>query len=189
MAIGRLNIPNLLTLARVACIPFLAIAIYSPFEGNRIVAAVLFVLISATDWLDGWLARSLNQTSKFGAFLDPVADKICVSVVLVLVVAQDARPWLALPIALIIARELIVSGLREWMAELGQRAVVAVGWAGKSKTIVQFCAITALLWKAPVFGLPIYELGIVLLLAASALAVWSMFRYLLAAWPVLRDSL
>lgn len=186
---ARINLPNLLTLARVACIPFLAIAIYSPFTGNRLLAAALFVLISVTDWLDGWLARRWNQSSKFGAFLDPVADKICVSVVLVLVVAQDASPLLALPIALIIARELIVSGLREWMAELGQRTVVAVGWVGKWKTVAQFCAITALLLRDPVLGLPTYEIGMVLLLAASVLAVWSMLKYLFAAWPILRDSL
>lgn len=185
----RINIPNLLTLARVAFIPFLAIAIYLPFEGNRVLAAALFVLISVTDWLDGWLARRWNQASKFGAFLDPVADKICVSVVLVLVVAQDARPLLALPIALIIARELIVSGLREWMAELGQRAVVAVGWVGKMKTATQFMALTALLLRDPLLGLPTYEIGMVLLVLASALAVWSMVKYLFAAWPILRDSL
>ncbi len=183
-----LNLPNILSLLRVAFVPVLALAIYLPFHGNNWLATGIFFLISITDWLDGCLARRLNQTTKFGAFIDPVADKICVAVVLVLVVAQNTQPWLALPIALIIARELIVSGLREWMAGLGQRAVVAVGWVGKWKTGIQFSAIGCLLFREPLGFFPTYEVGVVLLLLAAALAIWSMMQYLFAAWPILRDS-
>lgn len=187
--LSRLNVPNFLTLTRIAAIPLLAAVFYMPFEGNRIVATCLFFLIGITDWFDGWYARKFNKSSKFGAFLDPVADKICVSVVLVLVVAQDARPLLAIPVSMIIARELIVSGLREWMSELGQRAAVAVGWVGKWKTTAQFFALGFLIWRDPAGWFPTYTVGTTLLVIAAILAVWSMCRYLWAAWPVLRDNM
>ena len=183
-----LNLPNLLSFFRIALVPVLALAIYLPFAGNNILATGIFFMISITDWLDGWIARRFNQTTKFGAFLDPVADKICVAVVLVLVVAKNTEPWLALPIALIIARELIVSGLREWMAGLGKRSIVAVGWIGKWKTGVQFSAIGCLLFREPIGPFPTYEVGVALLLIAAALAIWSMLLYLFSAWPVMRDS-
>ncbi len=148
-------------------------------------AAMVFLVAALTDWLDGWVARRFNQGSSFGAFLDPVADKLMVAVALVLVVQADPHPWLAVACAVIIGREISISALREWMAELGKRALVGVGGIGKIKTIVQMTALTMLLWRDPLWGLPIYTIGLVLLAVAAALTLWSAGQYLRAAWRVL----
>ncbi len=187
-----LNVPNILTLLRVAVIPLVLILFYLPWPYSREAAATLFAAAAITDWVDGWLARRLGQTSKFGAFLDPVADKLLVAVCLVMLLhdaAELARsPILAALVAIIIGREITISALREWMAELGQRTSVAVGVVGKVKTGFQMVAILLMLWQEPIYALPIYDLGFALLFVAAALTVYSMVVYLRAAWPFMRED-
>ena len=183
-----LNIPTLLTLIRIALIPVFVLAYYLPVSWANIATAAIFVLAGATDWFDGYLARRLNQTSAFGAFLDPVADKLMVAVALVLLMQTHPTAWMAIPAAVIIGREIAVSALREWMAELGQRAHVAVSFLGKYKTTAQIVALILLLYHQPLFGLDTPLIGFVLLYAAAALTLWSMLVYLRAAWVVLRGQ-
>ena len=178
-----MNIPNSLTVVRIALIPCFVVAFYLPGAGTRQAAALLFALAAVTDWLDGYLARRLNQTSNLGAFLDPVADKLMVAVALICLLEAHATPLLALPVAVIIGREIAISALREWMAELGARAQVAVSYSGKVKTAAQMCAIFLLTWHAPMWGFDIYLAGLVLLYVATALTLWSMLHYLRLAWP------
>ncbi len=172
------NIPTLLTLFRVVLIPFFVLAFYLPFQWAPLVCALIFIVAAVTDWLDGWLARRLKQTTRFGAFLDPVADKVMVAMALVLVTEHFHSWWITLPAATMIAREIIISALREWMAEIGKRSSVAVSWIGKVKTTAQMLALFALLWRpdnmVEIFG------GIALYIAA-VLTFWSMFQYLNAA--------
>lgn len=177
--------PTLLTLIRIALIPVLVLFFYLPLEMSRAITAVIFTLAAVTDWLDGYLARKMNQTSTFGAFLDPVADKLMVAVALVLLVEANPTPWLAIPAAIIIGREIAVSALRERMAELGRGADVAVGMVGKIKTGSQMVAIILLLYRDPIFGLPIHSIGYALIYIAASLTLWSMIVYLLRAWPSL----
>jgi len=181
-----LNIPNLLTLFRLVLIPFILLAYYWPSESRYIWASGLFMLAAATDWLDGFLARKLNQSTAFGAFLDPVADKITVAVALVVLVESYSELWLTLPAIIIISREIIISALREWMAETGKRAHVAVSYIGKVKTVMQMGSITLLLATAP--GTVISTAGIVLLYVAAILTLWSMALYLTAAWSQLKQA-
>ena len=183
-----LNIPTLLTLIRIALIPVFVLAYYLPVSWANIATAAIFVLAGATDWFDGYLARRLNQTSAFGAFLDPVADKLMVAVALVLLMQTHPTAWMAIPAAVIIGREIAVSALREWMAELGQRAHVAVSFLGKYKTTAQIVALILLLYHQPLFGLDTPLIGFVLLYAAAGLTLWSMLIYLRAAWMVLRGQ-
>ncbi len=180
--------PTLLTLFRIALIPVFVLIFYLPWDGARVVTAVIFTLAALTDWLDGYLARRLDQTSAFGAFLDPVADKLMVAVALILMVQASPTPWLAIPAAVIIGREIAVSALRERMAEIGRGATVAVSMAGKIKTTCQMLAIILLLYQRPLLGLPTESLGYALLYMAAGLTLWSMIIYLLRAWPVLRDT-
>jgi CDP-diacylglycerol--glycerol-3-phosphate 3-phosphatidyltransferase len=178
----RLNLPIWLTLFRLILIPFVVALMFVPLAGANIVAAVLFGIALATDWLDGHLARRWNQTSAFGAFLDPVADKLIVCAVLVMLVYRDPHYYVALSATVIVGRELTVSALREWMAELGERGVVAVGSLGKYKTAIQMAAIFLMLFDlAQRSG--IYMVGVVLLVIAAALTLWSMVMYLRQAWP------
>ncbi|WP_367279949.1 CDP-diacylglycerol--glycerol-3-phosphate 3-phosphatidyltransferase, partial [uncultured Alcanivorax sp.] len=146
-----LNLPNILTMIRVLAIPVLVLVFYLPFKWSDMCAAALFLAAGVTDWLDGYLARRLNQTSPLGAFLDPVADKLIVGVALVMLVQIHATAWLAVPAMVIVSREIAVSALREWMAELGQRGRVAVSQLGKIKTVTQMTAITLLLAQKPEF--------------------------------------
>ncbi len=183
-----MNIPNILTLIRIGLIPVFVIVYCMPVGWAHVVATLVFTLAALTDALDGYLARRLGQTSAFGAFLDPVADKLMVAVVLILLVQQDPSIWLALPAAVIISREITVSALREWMAELGDRGKVAVSALGKLKTVAQMVALILLIYEEPVFRIPVYEIGFGLLYIAATLTVWSMCRYLLAAWPRLLGS-
>ncbi len=189
----RLNLPLSLTLGRVAIIPVVLALFYVDIPHARQWACVLFVLAAITDWLDGHLARKWNQTSKFGAFLDPVADKLLVAVSLVMLLRdreqQGQGDVMAVLVAIIIGREITISALREWLAELGQRTTVAVSSIGKVKTAVQMTAIGMLIWQQPFFGIPIYELGFVCLFVAAALTMWSMVIYLRAAWPLLKESM
>ena len=188
-----LTIPNVLTLLRLAVIPIVLGLFYLPWPHAHQAAAVLFAIAAITDWFDGWLARQLGQTSKFGAFLDPVADKLLVAVSLVMLL-HDAETvggrsgLLSLLVSVIIGREITISALREWMAELGARTSVAVGMVGKVKTGFQMTAIWMMLWAEPIFGLPIYSLGFGLLFVAAALTVYSMVVYLRAAWPFMRED-
>jgi len=180
--------PTLLTLVRIALIPVLVLFFYLPWELSRPATALIFTLAAVTDWLDGYLARKLNQTSAFGAFLDPVADKLMVAVALVLLVQADPTPWLAIPAAIIIGREIAVSALRERMAELGKGAEVAVNMVGKIKTSSQMVAIILLLYRDPVLNLPVQVIGFVLVYIAASLTLWSMILYLLRAWPALHGA-
>lgn len=181
------TVPNLLTLLRIGLIPVFVVAFYLPLGEARIGCAGIFALASLTDWLDGHLARRWRQTSSLGAFLDPVADKLMVAVALVLLVQAVPTPTLAIPAAIIIGREITVSALREWMAELGARAQVAVSAVGKFKTTVQMIAIFLLLLEGNLWGLPLFHIGWVLLYVAAWLTLWSMVMYLKAAWPTLLD--
>ena len=183
-----MNIPNILTLSRIVMIPVFVIIFYLPFSWHYLAACVIFILAAITDGLDGYYARKLGQTSALGAFLDPVADKLMIAVVLVLLVEDQPSIWLALPAAIIIGREITISALREWMAELGASNKVAVSGYGKLKTICQMVALGFLIYHNPLFGIPIYTIGMVLLYIASILTLWSMFLYLQAAWPQLKDS-
>ena len=178
-----MNIPNLLTVLRVLLIPVFVLLFYLPFSWSHLAASAVFAFAAATDWLDGYLARRLQQSTPFGAFLDPVADKLIVAVALVLLVDEHASLWLTLPAAVIISREIVVSALREWMAELGNRTSVAVSYVGKMKTTFQMVAITVLLlnWES------LEMTGYLLLVISVVLTLWSMFIYLKAAWPYLKQ--
>lgn len=180
-----MTLPTTLTFARILLIPALVVAFYLPLEGAPAIAAGIFVLAALTDWLDGYLARLLGQTSPFGAFLDPVADKLMVAVALVLLVHAYPTAWMVIPAAIIIGREIAISALREWMAEVGKRAHVAVSFLGKIKTISQMVAIILLLMQSDVLGLPVVMTGFVLLYVAALFTLISMTIYLLAAWRVL----
>jgi CDP-diacylglycerol--glycerol-3-phosphate 3-phosphatidyltransferase len=182
-----MNIPNSLTLIRIFLIPVFVVAFYLPFSWSNLLATAIFSLAALTDLLDGYLARKLGQISKLGAFLDPVADKLMVAVVLVLVVQQHPTIWLALPAAVIIGREITVSALREWMAELGARRKVAVSFIGKFKTVLQMVALILLIYQEPLLGLPIFRLGMIALYIAAILTLVSMVQYLIMAWPELSD--
>ena len=181
-----MNIPTILTLIRIALIPVFVLAYYLPVSWANVATTTIFILAGITDWFDGYLARRLNQTSAFGAFLDPVADKLMVAVALVLLMQTHPNAWMAIPAAVIIGREIAVSALREWMAELGERAHVAVSFLGKYKTTAQILALILLLYHEPLFGLNTPVIGFVLLYAAAGLTLWSMLVYLRAAWIVLR---
>ncbi len=188
IAILPLNLATMLTLARIVLIPVLVVLFYLPWSWAHEAAAMVFLAAALTDWLDGWIARRYNQESSFGAFLDPVADKLMVAVTLVLLVQANPTWWLAVVAAVIIGREISISALREWMAELGQRTRIRVGGLGKLKTIMQMTAMTMLLWRDPLFTLPIYEIGLVLLVVAAVLTLWSMGQYLRAAWQTIAES-
>jgi CDP-diacylglycerol--glycerol-3-phosphate 3-phosphatidyltransferase/cardiolipin synthase len=183
-----LNVPNALTGFRILAIPLVAAAFYLPYEWGRPLAGCLFALAGISDLLDGYLARKLGQITQFGAFLDPVADKLIVAVALVILVQSDPRLVVAATAAIIIGREITVSALREWMAELGARAHVAVSFFGKWKTTLQVIGISLMLYQDDLLGIPIYALGQVFIVVAAALTLWSMFDYLQAAWPLLRGG-
>ena len=186
------TIPNILTLVRIGLIPVFVIVYWLPYAWAPIWAAWIFIVAGITDWLDGFLARRLEQSSSFGAFLDPVADKLIVATALVLLVNDPKvqasvfhSGLFAVTAAVIIGREITVSALREWMAELGARASVAVSLIGKVKTFLQIVAITMLVYKYDLMGLPMIIVGEWLLYLAGALTLWSMGMYLKAAWPAL----
>lgn len=184
----KMTVPTMLTLLRIVLIPVLVLVFYLPWKWTNFAAALVFAFASVTDWLDGWIARRWNQYSAFGAFLDPVADKLMVAIALMLTVQAHPTIWMTLWAAVIIGREIAVSALREWMAEVGQRAAVKVAAIGKFKTIVQMVALVFLLYQEPLLGLPIFVIGEWLLAAAALLTLWSGLAYLRAAWPTLRAS-
>jgi CDP-diacylglycerol---glycerol-3-phosphate 3-phosphatidyltransferase len=179
------NLPNILTWLRILAIPLVVVLFYMPHQWADIFAALLFAAASITDSLDGYLARRMGLTSRLGAFLDPVADKLIVAVALVLLVSKNPHWIVVLAACVIIGREIAISALREWMAELGQRARVAVSSLGKWKTILQMVGLSFMLYRYPILGLDIYTIGLWLTVAAAALTLWSAVVYLRAAWPVL----
>ena len=182
-----ITLPTWLTLLRIALVPVLVACFYLPQRGTNVIAAMLFVVIALTDWLDGWLARRYGMTSAFGAFLDPVADKLTVTVVLFIIVQQDPTALMAILGAIIVGREISITALREWMATIGQIARIRVAAIGKFKTVVQMVALTLLLYRHDLLGLPIYAIGRWLLIAAAVLTLWSAFVYIRAAWPHMRE--
>jgi CDP-diacylglycerol--glycerol-3-phosphate 3-phosphatidyltransferase len=186
----NLTIPNILTLLRIALVPVLVLFFYLPFDGSDLICVVVFVLAAVTDIADGYIARRIGQTSSFGAFLDPVADKIMVSTALVLLVQRQETFQIvfAIAAAIIIGREITISALREWMSEVGERALVNVSWVGKWKTGFQMTAIGFLLYHDNMGWIPIARIGEILLYTAAALTLWSMWTYLKSAWPVISDS-
>jgi len=179
----KINLAILLTLFRIAAIPVVVVCFYAPFPHARPIAAVIFGIAAVTDFIDGWVARRFNQQSRFGEFLDPVADKLMVSIVLVMLVQAESGWFEDIIAMIIIGREITISALREWMATIGERANVKVSMAGKIKTTLQMFGIAFMVYKEPLFGIDIYAVGLVLLIAAAVMTIWSMFIYLKAAWP------
>src|SRR5271166_5111767 len=183
------NLPNTLTWLRILMIPAILILYYLPYSWKDPAACAAFALAGITDSLDGYYARKWGQTSRLGAFLDPVADKLIVATALVLIVSADPRSWFLVIVAIvIIGREIAVSALREWMAEIGARGRIKVSIWGKYKTIMQIVGLSLLLYRHDLFGIPIYKLGLILTGVAAILTLWSMFLYLRLAWPELRGS-
>lgn len=180
------TIPNILTFLRILLIPFFVGSYYLPVSWSNELSTLLFALAAVTDWLDGYLARRWHQTSPLGAFLDPVADKLMVAAALVVLVQAHPSIFMVIPALVIIGREITISALREWMAELGARAQVAVSVIGKFKTAAQMAALVLLIYKDDLFGLPIFTIGYVLLYISVVLTLWSMTVYLQAAWPSLK---
>jgi len=183
------NLPNIITLARILLVPIFVVIYIWPGDSAYLVAAVLFGLAAATDWLDGYLARRLNQTTPFGAFLDPVADKLIVVSALVVLMAEHSTIWLTLPGLIIVGREIMISALREWMAEMNSSVTVAVSVLGKVKTTLQMVAIAVLLALPPESTAAIVFIGYGLLYVAALMTLWSMSLYLQAAWPTLKQGL
>jgi len=177
-----LNIPTILTVARILLLPVILAVFYMEASWARPLCCAIFLVAAITDWLDGYLARRWNIESEFGAFLDPVADKLMVATVLILIVEDASSWWITLPAIIIISREITISALREWMASVGSRAKVAVSYLGKLKTTLQITALAMLLYKVDLFGLPTYNIGVVALYIAAALTIWSMVDYLMAAF-------
>jgi CDP-diacylglycerol--glycerol-3-phosphate 3-phosphatidyltransferase len=184
----QFNIATSLTWFRIAAIPLVAVVFYWNSPWARPASAIVFLLAAITDWLDGYAARRLQQTSKFGEFLDPVADKMMVSTALILLVQADPRVVVATLAAIIIGREIAVSALREWMAGLGTRHRVAVSGYGKLKTIMQMTGLCCMLFAERLFGLPVYEIGVLFLVLAAGLTIWSMIGYIRAAWPTKQEG-
>ncbi len=182
------NLPNALTWFRIIMIPAIIVLFYLPFAWADPAACAGFAIAGITDSLDGYYARKLRLTSRLGAFLDPVADKLIVATALVLLVSKDSRWFVVLMAAVIIGREIAVSALREWMAEIGARGRVAVSVWGKYKTIAQIVGLSMMLYRQDLFGLPIYMTGLALSMLAMVLTLWSMILYLRIAWPELRGS-
>ncbi|GMR15177.1 MAG: CDP-diacylglycerol--glycerol-3-phosphate 3-phosphatidyltransferase [Gammaproteobacteria bacterium] len=183
-----MTFPLFLTLMRIALIPVLVLFFYLPYTWSSLAAAVIFILGAITDWADGYLARRMGLMSSFGAFLDPVADKLMVATALVVLVSKNPAVLFALSAAIIIGREIAISSLREWMAEMGKRGQVKVSGLGKLKTIFQMTAISFLLFEQDLFGIPISFIGLMLLYLAAALTLWSMWIYLHAAWPTINST-
>ncbi len=184
----RWNAPNVLTLLRIVLIPVFVLVFFAPYAWSNLLSAAIFGLAALTDWLDGYLARRLKQASVFGAFLDPVADKLMVAIALVVLVQQNPTVQFTIPAAIIVGREIVISALREWMSEIGARTRVAVSVIGKIKTAAQMLAILLLIYDLPLGTFPTHDIGLVLIYVAAILTLWSMVVYLRAAWPTLMDN-
>jgi CDP-diacylglycerol--glycerol-3-phosphate 3-phosphatidyltransferase len=188
--IMSMTIPTMLTLLRIALVPVLVLFFYLPVPWSNFACAFIFVLAAITDIADGYIARKTSQMSRFGEFLDPVADKIMVATALVLLVQRQEtyEALFAISAAIIVGREITISALREWLSEVGERALLSVSWVGKTKTIFQMTAISFLLYHENIFWIPTAFVGQLLLYMAAALTLWSMWTYLQSAWPVISDS-
>ena len=184
----KATLANILTWIRIAAIPVVVYCFFSSMDFARPIAGIVFGLAAITDVLDGYAARKLGQTSRFGEFLDPVADKLMVAVALVLLVQSNPRIDITLIAMIIIGREITVSALREWMAGVGARNEVKVSVAGKVKTALQMFGIAFMVYQRDLFGLETYEVGYILLLAAAAMTLWSMIIYLRRAWPAMQQN-
>ena len=182
------NVPNALTWLRICMVPAIMVLFFLPYTWADPAACAGFAFAGITDTLDGYYARKFHQTSRLGAFLDPVADKLIVAAALVLIVSKDARWFVVFMAVVIIGREIAVSALREWMAEIGARGRIAVSNWGKIKTVVQIVGLSMMLYRQDLWALPIYKLGLALSMVAMVLTLWSMILYLRAAWPELRGS-
>jgi CDP-diacylglycerol--glycerol-3-phosphate 3-phosphatidyltransferase len=183
------NVPNTLTWLRISMIPAIFALFYLlPYPWADPAACAAFALAGITDTLDGYYARKLGQTSRLGAFLDPVADKLIVAAALVLIVSKDPRWFVVIVAVVIIGREIAVSALREWMAEIGASGRIKVSLLAKYKTIMQIVGLSMLLYRQNIFAIPTYELGLLLTAVAAVLTLWSMIQYLRLAWPELRGS-
>ena len=180
------NLPNTLTWLRIAAIPLIVLLFFMHYQWADPAAGLLFAAAGVTDSLDGYFARRLGQTSRLGAFLDPVADKLIVTTALVLLVSRDTRVVIVLTAVVIIGREITISALREWMAEIGARRKVAVSQLGKVKTVLQIVGLSMMLYRVPIDGLPIYAAGVAMTEIAAAATLVSMVAYLRAAWPELK---
>jgi CDP-diacylglycerol--glycerol-3-phosphate 3-phosphatidyltransferase len=181
-----ITIPTWLTIFRILTIPVMVATFYWDHPKSHYITTTVFVLGALTDILDGWVARRFNMGSDFGAFLDPVADKLAVAITLFLIVERHHTPYMALLAAIIVGREITISALREWMAQMGAHGLVKVAGLGKIKTIFQMVALSCLLFQENLFGLPIFLIGQVLLSIAAALTLWSGIDYLRAAWPTMQ---
>ena len=185
----NINIPNTLTLFRIGMIPVFVVAFYWPHPEAYVVATSIFFFAGISDWFDGYLARKLNQQSALGAFLDPLADKLMVVVALCLLIGKyPDNNWLLFSAIIILAREIIISSLREWMAALGKNDIVVVSFAGKAKTFAQLWALGFLIYGKDLFDLPIFTIGIVLIVWAAILTLYSMMTYLRAAWSTIKSA-
>src|SRR5471030_2723094 len=177
------NLPNTLTWLRILMIPGVVILFFLPFWWAHPAAGLGFAMAGITDTLDGYFARRMGLTSRLGAFLDPVADKLIVAAALVLIVSKDPKWYVVITAVVIIGREIAVSALREWMAEIGARGRIKVSVLAKYKTIMQITGLSMLLFRRDLFALPIYQIGLVLTAIAAVLTLWSMVQYLRLAWP------
>lgn len=189
--IKSFNIPIALTWMRIAMIPLVVALYYLPTDWMGVplrdtIGAVAFVFAALTDWLDGWLARRWNQTTSFGAFLDPVADKLMVCAALLILL--DLSRVDSFVVLIIIGREITITALREWMATIGARGSVAVHWLGKFKTAAQMSAIPCLMFGQSLYGINLYIVGQVLIYVAAVLTIWSMCYYLYKAWPIIKNQ-
>jgi CDP-diacylglycerol--glycerol-3-phosphate 3-phosphatidyltransferase len=187
-AVNLQSLPNTLTLGRIIAVPVVVALFYWGGPWGDPLAALVFILAAITDWIDGYLARKLGVTTPMGEFLDPVADKLMVATALILLVAHDPHWIIVVSAMVIVGREITVSALREWMAHLGARAKVKVSALGKWKTILQMVGLSLMMYRNDLFGLPMYQIGVVLLVVAAALTLWSMVEYLRIAWPELRRN-
>ena len=185
-----LTLPTMLTLVRIALVPVLVIVFYLPYQWSNFACAAIFVAAAITDWADGYIARRHGQMSRFGQFLDPVADKIMVATALILLVQRQEHyeAIFAIAAAVIVGREITISALREWMSEIGERNLVKVSWPGKLKTGFQMTAIGFLLYHDNIWFLPVALIGELLLYISAALTLWSMWTYLSSAWPAMSNE-
>ena len=179
----KLNLATILTLIRIAAIPVIVACFYWKAPYARPLAGILFGIAAITDLIDGYIARNYGQMSRFGAFLDPVADKLIVAIAMILLVQSDPKWQIDFLAMIIIGREITISALREWMATVGARDTVAVGWPGKVKTTLQMFGIAFMVYQEPFLGFDVYGIGFLLLIIAAGMTLWSMFAYLRAAWP------
>ncbi|MEM7101331.1 MAG: CDP-diacylglycerol--glycerol-3-phosphate 3-phosphatidyltransferase [Pseudomonadota bacterium] len=184
-----LNLPNVITLMRILLVPVFVLLYIMHAPWTYFAAALFFGLAAFTDWLDGYLARRLNQTTPFGAFLDPVADKLIVVSALVILIGHHHNWWLTLPGLIIVGREIVISALREWMAEMNSSGKVSVNMLGKVKTTIQMIAIALLLAQQPEPMTTPLVITYVLIYVAAFMTLWSMTIYLHAAWPTLISGL